>query len=209
VKIPTLRLCAITLAAVIGVSGAAIAGHFYAHRHDKDLLVVAVAHEWWWDFEYPSLGIRHAGELHLPVGVPIHLRLTTADAFHSFWLPGLKQAIAIAPDTTSELNLTLASAGHFYGNCDAGCGCAGVCMKFAVFADEGAQFSRWAAAARLSKTALSTLAKNSPPPQCALNGPPQRSSDPAAKRLAALLEQRAAMHDGQQLTTEMPANQAK
>jgi heme/copper-type cytochrome/quinol oxidase subunit 2 len=191
------ELCALGLAIVIGVGARVIAIRFYIHRHDKDLVIVAVAHEWWWDFDYPALGVIHAAELHLPVGVPIHLKLVSADAFHSFWMPGLKRAVAISPNTPSELNLTLASVGHFHGNCDAGCGCSGVCMRFAVSADSAAQFAAWVVAERSSKATTDRPVRAKAAPPCVLAEAGQPAS-PAAKRIVELLEGRAVVLDSPQ-----------
>lgn len=33
--------------------------------------VKVISHQWWWEFQYPELGITTANELHVPVGQPI------------------------------------------------------------------------------------------------------------------------------------------
>ncbi|MGH2355661.1 MAG: cytochrome c oxidase subunit II, partial [Chloroflexota bacterium] len=51
--------------------------------------VRVIGHQWWWEFEYPDLGVTTANELHIPVGVPIKLQLESVDVIHSFWVPFL------------------------------------------------------------------------------------------------------------------------
>ncbi len=34
------------------------------------LIVNVTAHQWWWEFTYPTMGIHTANEVHLPVRPP-------------------------------------------------------------------------------------------------------------------------------------------
>ena len=45
--------------------------------------VEVVGHQWWWEYRYPDLNLVTANELHLPVGVPPRLELTSKDVVHS------------------------------------------------------------------------------------------------------------------------------
>jgi heme/copper-type cytochrome/quinol oxidase subunit 2 len=191
-NIRRVRFLVIALALAAGYAAIAAVGRFSLDNHPKGLLVVAVAHEWWWEFNYPSLGIAHSQELHLPVGTPIHFELKSGDAFHSFWLPGLKHSVAIVPDRPSELNLRLLSTGRFYGNCDAGCGCGSVCMRFPVVAESPAGFRQWVIASRSAKSSISRPSGQLAPP-CAFGDSDQNGLTPAAERLARLLEGRFAV----------------
>ena len=56
--------------------------------------VVAIGHQFWWEFRYPALNIVTANELHIPVSDPAHpgptfIKLLSADTDHSFWVPRL------------------------------------------------------------------------------------------------------------------------
>jgi len=46
------------------------------------------ANQWWWDVEYnspdTSKTVRTANEIHLPIGVPVEVRLKSNDVIHSF-----------------------------------------------------------------------------------------------------------------------------
>jgi cytochrome c oxidase subunit II len=180
------KLFVIALTLIVASGAAVLASRELLGNRAKGLLVVAVAHEWWWDFNYPSLGIFHSEELHLPIGTPIHFQFTTGDTFHSFWVPGLRHSVAIAPDRSSELDLTLPATGHFYGNCDAGCGCGSVCMRFPVFAETSAHFDQWVTASRTGKATPSHPARRSAPP-CASGDSAETDLTPSASRLARLL----------------------
>ncbi len=55
-----------------------------AAREAEAIKVVAIGHQWWWEFQYPDLGITTANELHVPVGKPIDVEVRSADVLHSF-----------------------------------------------------------------------------------------------------------------------------
>ena len=39
------------------------------------LEVDVTGHQWWWEFEYPELGVITANEMHVPVDRPVKLTL--------------------------------------------------------------------------------------------------------------------------------------
>ncbi|HEY9158708.1 hypothetical protein [Candidatus Binatus sp.] len=132
------------------------------------LTVRVVAHQWWWEFDYPSLGIKTSDVLYVPSATDIRLELASADVLHSFWIVGMKDSVEIVPGKTRPLDLVVKSPGELYGNCDSGCGCATVCMRFRVRASSSGSFDQWAARERLLPSEFK------PPrtrvvPACALN----------------------------------------
>lgn len=152
------------------------------------LTVRAVAHQWWWEFDYPSLGIRTSDVLYLPSATDVRLELSSADVLHSFWITGMNSSVSVAPGKTRPLDLLVKSPGELFGNCDSGCGCAKVCMRFRVLASSPGAFDRWAARER------SIPAEFKPPngretPACALNSghDGHGGRDSAAARLRSVL----------------------
>jgi heme/copper-type cytochrome/quinol oxidase subunit 2 len=116
------------------------------------LTVRAVAHQWWWEFDYPSLGIKTSDVLYLPSATNVRLELASADVIHSFWIVGMKDPVDILPGKTRPLDLIVKSPGELYGNCDSGCGCGTVCMRFRVLASRPGDFEQWAARERLLRS---------------------------------------------------------
>jgi heme/copper-type cytochrome/quinol oxidase subunit 2 len=132
------------------------------------LTVRAVAHQWWWEFDYPSLGIKTSDALYVPSATHVRLELVSADVLHSFWIAGMKDSVSVVPGKTRPLDLVVKSPGELYGNCDSGCGCGTVCMRFRVLASKPGKFEQWAARERLLRVEFK------PPPRvdapaCALN----------------------------------------
>ena len=144
----------------------------------SDLPVKIVAHAWWWEFDYPTLGIKGSDALYLPSGRWVRLELRSADVLHTFWIEGMDKAIDLPPGKTEHLDLRVKSPGKLYGNCDAGCGCGTVCMRFPVMASKPSEFNAWAAQQRVHPT--SVIARNNAAPACAFD----KSVDHRAKSVA-------------------------
>src|SRR2546421_580259 len=50
-----------------------------------------VGHQWFWEVRYPGTPAVTANEIHIPVGTPVKVVVTTADVIHSFWVPELNK----------------------------------------------------------------------------------------------------------------------
>jgi len=60
--------------------------------------------------------------LHLPVGVPIRLVITSADVIHSWAIPSLGIKVDAVPGRLNEVYLFIFRKGEFYGQCSELCG---------------------------------------------------------------------------------------
>jgi cytochrome c oxidase subunit 2 len=160
-----------SIAALVGLAcmcaAALLARSYLRQALGPSLKVRAVAHQWWWEFDYPSLGIRTSDALYLPSATNVRLELVSGDVIHSFWIDGMKDSVDIIPGRARLLDLFVKSPGQLYGNCDSGCGCNTVCMRFRVLASAPAEFQRWAAGARLHSAEFKPPGK-ADPPACAL-----------------------------------------
>jgi cytochrome c oxidase subunit II len=134
------------------------------------LRVRAVARQWWWEFDYTSLAVRTTDVLYLPTDSNVQLELVSGDVIHSFWIAGMKDSVDVIPGKTRLLNIFVKSPGELYGNCNSGCGCGTVCMRFRVFAKVPLEFQRWAARARLHRSELKAPSATETP-ACALVTP--------------------------------------
>ncbi len=70
--------------------------------------VVAIGHQFWWEFRYPALGVVTANELHVPVSNPSHptptfMTLSSADTDHSFWVPRLAGKTDLIPNRVNHM----------------------------------------------------------------------------------------------------------
>ncbi|MGH7618743.1 MAG: cytochrome c oxidase subunit II [Gemmatimonadaceae bacterium] len=115
---------------------------------DRPVLTIhVIGHQWWWELLYEDAsGTRFAtaNELHIPVGQPVRLRLTSADVIHSFWVPRLQGKQDLIPGDTNELYLEARRAATYGGTCAEYCGAQHAHMGFAVIAEDTAAFREWA-----------------------------------------------------------------
>lgn len=109
------------------------------------LVVKVVAHQWWWEFDYPESGIRTANELHIPLKQPVRLHLASADVIHSFWVPQLGGKRDVVPAQINELTIVADVPGEYLGQCAEFCGLSHANMRFRVFVDPPERFAAWRA----------------------------------------------------------------
>ncbi len=102
-----------------------------------------VGERWWWRVSYPGLGISTANEIHIPVGQPVHITLTSDNVIHSFWVPQLAGKEDLIPGQTNELAFTANKAGRYRGECAEYCGVEHGRMDFYVIAQPASDFVRW------------------------------------------------------------------
>lgn len=116
--------------------------------------VEAIAHQWWWEFRYPDLGVVTANQIHVPTGRPVHLSLSSADVLHNFWAPrlaGKRYTYPRLPGPAAErenfnvLLFTVDQPGEYAGQCAEFCGTAHAFMRFQVVAMERDAFDGWVA----------------------------------------------------------------
>jgi len=89
--------------------------------------VIAIGHQFWWEFRYPSLGVVTANELHVPVSDPSHrsptfITLLSADTDHSFWVPNLAGKTDLIPNRVNHTWIEPHKTGLFVGQCAQYCG---------------------------------------------------------------------------------------
>jgi cytochrome c oxidase subunit 2 len=110
----------------------------------SEVRVEVVGHQWWWEFNYPDLGITTANELHVPVGKTVDLRLRSADVMHSFWFPRVAGKRDLVPGRINQLWFTPDSVGVYPGQCAEFCGTSHALMAMRLHVEEEEDFERWA-----------------------------------------------------------------
>jgi cytochrome c oxidase subunit 2 len=132
---------------VILVAGMALLGVTPAHDAEPAVTVKVTGHQWWWEIEYTNSELQShlitANELHVPVGVPVRLLLTSADVIHSFWVPELNGKLDLIPGDTNDLRLTATTPGAFRGQCAEYCGLQHAHMGIVVVAESPQAFRAW------------------------------------------------------------------
>ncbi len=155
---------------------------------DEVLVIRVIGYQWWWEFEYPQLGISTANEMVIPAGKAVHLELRSVDVIHSFWLPRIAGKVDLIPGRAnamwiqagdnieawtekngakgSELELQAAYNkyleeeihDYYYGQCAEYCGDSHARMLFRATVVGDDDFAAWVDSERVGHTAPDGMA---------------------------------------------------
>ena len=93
-------------------------------------------------FHYPDGDIT-AGELHVPAGRPVTLRLEAKDVIHAFWVPEFRLKQDVIPGQPTQLSFTPTRPGHYPIVCAELCGPYHGGMRSTVVVDEPDAWDAW------------------------------------------------------------------
>jgi len=112
--------------------------------------VYVVAKQWMWKFQHPE-GAREADVLHVPVGRPVRLLMTSEDVIHSFYVPAFRLKMDVLPGryTTTWFEATRTGAFHLF--CAEYCGTKHSGMVGRVVVLDPEDYQRWLARTDLGR----------------------------------------------------------
>jgi cytochrome c oxidase subunit 2 len=110
--------------------------------------VIAIGHQFWWEYRYPGLHVVTANELHVPVSDPAHptptfIKLLSADTDHSYWVPRLAGKTDLIPNRTNHMWIAPRETGLYLGQCAQYCGTQHAKMLLRVYVQSRDDFDRW------------------------------------------------------------------
>jgi cytochrome c oxidase subunit 2 len=111
------------------------------------LTLEITGHQWWWEVRYltgrPDETFVTANEIHIPVGQPVLIKVTSADVIHSFWIPALTGKTDTIPGRTNLAWLQADKPGVYRGQCTEYCGAEHAKMALYAIAEPAAAFEAW------------------------------------------------------------------
>jgi cytochrome c oxidase subunit 2 len=105
--------------------------------------VDVAAKQWWWEYKYPKEGIYTANELHIPIGRPVVLTMTSDNVIHDFWVPELSGKKDVVPGEIHTEVIQAEHVGTYLGQCAEYCGLSHADMRLRVVAQTQADYDRW------------------------------------------------------------------
>jgi cytochrome c oxidase subunit 2 len=108
------------------------------------LPVTVVAKQWMWKLQHRS-GRREINELHVPLGEPVRLVMTSQDVIHSFYVPAFRVKQDVVPGRYTTLSFTATRLGDFRLFCAEYCGSEHSMMTGHVVVMTPDDYARWAA----------------------------------------------------------------
>ncbi|MCX6023696.1 MAG: cytochrome c oxidase subunit II, partial [Chloroflexi bacterium] len=119
------------------------------NRPGEKVHIRVVGHQWWWEFEYPELGVVTANEFHIPTGKTVIFDITSYDVIHSFWVPRLGGKRDAIPGHTNKIWYASDKPGLYYGQCTEYCGDSHANMRLRAIVQTPEEFDAWV---KLQKT---------------------------------------------------------
>lgn len=103
-----------------------------------------VAKQWMWKLQHPN-GRREINELHLLIGQPVRLVMTSQDVIHDFFVPAFRTKQDVLPGRYTSEWFTPTRAGRYHLFCSEYCGMDHSKMGGWVIVLEPAAYARWLA----------------------------------------------------------------
>ena len=106
------------------------------------LPVSVVAKQWMWKLQHRN-GRREINELHIPLGQPVRLLMTSQDAIHSFYVPAFRLKQDVVPGRYTGLWFTATQLGEFRLFCAEYCGSEHSQMMGRIVVMRPAEYAKW------------------------------------------------------------------
>jgi len=101
-----------------------------------------VGKQWMWKVQHPS-GKREINELHVPLGQPVKLTITSEDVIHSFFIPAFRTKIDAVPGRYSMSWFEPSKTGEYHIFCTQYCGNQHAQMIGRVVVMDLPQYEQW------------------------------------------------------------------
>jgi cytochrome c oxidase subunit 2 len=121
--------------------GAAIYTSVYQPPADTPEVFV-IGKQWMWKIQHPD-GQREINELHIPVGKPVKLTLTSEDVVHDFFVPAFRTKIDVIPGRYVQIWFQPTKVGRYHLFCSQYCGTSHANMIGSVTVMEGEEYTNW------------------------------------------------------------------
>jgi cytochrome c oxidase subunit 2 len=106
------------------------------------LSLYVVGKQWMWKIQHPE-GRREINELHVPVGQPVKLTMTSEDVIHSFFVPAFRMKMDVVPGRYTTTWFEATKAGEYHLFCTEYCGTEHSRMIGRVVVMEPVEYEQW------------------------------------------------------------------
>jgi cytochrome c oxidase subunit 2 len=113
-----------------------------ARPPDASTEIFVVGKQWMWHLQHPE-GVREINELHVPVGVPIKLTMTSEDVIHDFYVPAFRVKKDVLPGRYTSLWFQATKTGTYHIFCGQYCGADHAQMIGWVYVMEPSDYAAW------------------------------------------------------------------
>jgi cytochrome c oxidase subunit II len=104
--------------------------------------IFVIGKQWMWKVQHPE-GRREIDELHVPVGYPVKLTITSQDVIHSFYIPAFRIKMDAVPGRYTSTWFEASKTGTFHLFCAEYCGTAHAGMGGRVVVMKPSEYEQW------------------------------------------------------------------
>ena len=106
--------------------------------------IYVLAKQWMWRIQHAN-GRREINELHVPLGYPVRLIMSSEDVIHSFYVPAFRLKQDVLPGRYTYVWFQATALGAFRFNCTQYCGSQHYAMGGRVYVMRPAEYAEWLA----------------------------------------------------------------
>ena len=104
--------------------------------------IFVIGKQWMWQLQHPE-GPREINELHVPVGVPVKLTMTSEDVIHDFYIPAFRVKKDVLPGRYTSIWFEATEVGAYHLFCAQFCGAEHAGMIGWVYVMAPTDYVRW------------------------------------------------------------------
>ena len=117
--------------------------YFTAFTPPRDALeIFVVGKQWMWKVQHPE-GRREIDELHVPLGYPVKVTITSQDVIHSFYVPAFRIKMDVVPGRYTSTWFEASKTGTYHLFCAEYCGTAHAGMGGRVVVMKPSEYEQW------------------------------------------------------------------
>jgi len=114
------------------------------HPPDDAMEIFVIGKQWMWKIQHPE-GRREINALHVPLGQPVKLTLTSQDVIHDFSIPAFRLKQDVVPGLYTSEWFIPTRIGEYHLFCDQYCGAKHAEMQGIVYVQSPADYQHWLA----------------------------------------------------------------
>jgi cytochrome c oxidase subunit 2 len=93
----------------------------YKNAPEAALRIDIIGKQWMWKVQHAN-GVREVNNLHIPVGTPVELNMTSQDVLHDYYIPAFRVKQDVIPGRFTKLWFEATREGSFHVFCAEYCG---------------------------------------------------------------------------------------
>ena len=105
--------------------------------------ILVTGKQWMWKMQHPT-GRWEINDLHVPLGRPVRLTMTSEDVIHSFFIPAFRAKMDVVPGRYTSMWFTPTKEGSYHLFCAEYCGAEHSLMKGWVHVLPAEEYDEWA-----------------------------------------------------------------